>query len=220
MPAAFSQIAERRAAGHTDQRQPPFRDFDPLNQDTGQLLYAYLSSTGDRTSDLQNAVTGGADPTETLCDNVEFPGFGLFGVNIATTNSGTERSLVFGCAQSGAFALKTDPGNSFYNGEPLEGIGVQKYWTIEASSGAGDKGSIMDVKAFDEQWDFEEATPDWSLDFEMSYVGDIRGTGDDVIRIIDRNVHADPDRVLRRARHYDVRTGALIGTVVFNAPFD
>ena len=68
--------------------------------------------------------------------------------------------------------------------------------------------------------DIEEATPDWSLDFEMSYVGDIRGTGDDVIRIIERNVHADPDRVLRRARHYDVRTGALIGTVVFNAPFD
>ena len=59
-----------------------------------------------------------------------------------------------------------------------------------------------------------------AVDFELSLVGDVRGTGEDVIRIVERDVHPDPDRFFRRTKHYDVRSGALIGSRVINAPRD
>lgn len=203
-------------------RSQPFPDpFNPTNQDMGgQLLYAYVSGNADVTSQLQSAVTMALDPTETFCDDETFPSRESFGVNMATTGM-MERSLVFADSLSGGYVLKTDPGDIGWNGfSALEGIGTYKYWAIEATSGAGNKGAVLNAKSFDEQWESNEneATTDWTVDTELSMIGDMRGTGGDVVRIVEVKPHADPDKFLRRARHFNVRTGALIGSRVINAP--
>ena len=215
-------------------RSQAFPDpFDVLNQgESGRLIYAYVRNFFDVTNQLQQAVTGGADPTDTLCDNNEFPGFSLFGLNMATTQlqasargtqgaeGVTEHALVFACALTGGYALKQDPADFGWDGSPLEAIGVQQYTTFEATPGAEDKGALLVTKTFNEQDEDDDATPGWAVDFELSFVGDIRGTGSDVIRIVDRQPDEDPERVERRTKHYDIRTGDLVGSVVRDTPLD
>lgn len=208
-------------------RSQPFPDpFDPANQDMlGNLLYAYVTRQGDVTSRLQTAVSLAEDPLDVLCGEEVFPNFGPFGVTIATTTTpargSAERTLVVGDVLTGSFALKGDPLAPFWDFvHPQEGIGVAKYWALEVSVGAMDKGSILSSKSFNEQAPYFEATPGWSLDFEESLIGDMLGSGDDLIRIGERKDTATEGSRLRRVRYFDVRTGALIGSPVQHAVLD
>lgn len=187
--------------------------FDASNQDmSGNLRFAYVDDTGDRTPSLQNAVTGGADPTDTLCRDNPFPDFGQFGVNIATTTGGN-RTLIIADTFHGGYAMKGDPTNNFWEGNPLEGIGRFMYWAIEVTSGAGNKGTLLSTKSLNAQSSIDEATPNWQVDTGWSLVGDILGTGSDVMRIVDAQPDVTPNQEIRRVRHFDVRTGARIGPV-------
>ncbi|MDX1389496.1 MAG: hypothetical protein R3344_09930, partial [Acidobacteriota bacterium] len=101
-----------------------------------------------------------------------------------------------------------------------EGIGVAKYWGIEASPGSMNKGALVAAKSFDLQWDDNEATPDWTVRPEASFVGDLLGTGEDVIRILEMMPGVNPNRALRRVRHINVRDGSLIGSPVIYGVLD
>ena len=211
--------------------------FDVLNQDaSGNLLYAYVDQRifelEDLTNRLQQAVTAAADPTDTLCHDVEFPSFRYFGVNFSTVpipvKSQTEvlgppaRTMIFADSFTGGYALKEFPTNDSYDFfNPIEAIGTFKYWAIEVNPGAGAaKGNVLHAKTFNEQGDFNEATPDFRLDLEFTLIGDIRGTGIDVIRIVEVKPSVIPDYVTRRTKHFDVRTGALVGVVVYDTIID
>ena len=190
--------------------------FLVANQTAGDINHFFLTAGEDITQNIQFSVTGQQDPTDTLCDRFENV---IFGATIA--NSGqAERTFVYGDGVSVGYSLKPQPSDQFYMGGPVTSVGTLGYWAIEASAGAQSKGGLLHTRFLQEPADGDGSNT-WRADVESSMVGDVLGTGDDVIRTVEvKPAIADDDYLVRRTRHYNVRTGTKIGSDVIDTVLD